>query len=193
MIWLRRARFLALALVGLVVGHEAVYLAEYGATYQSTAAATGHGYWLTFALLSLIVGGIPLAAAGVGLIRLRVSLRRLAGDAAALARARSTNAAPSYLSEFTGLFPRLYVVIVTGFTVQENVEWLVSGHGVPGLWVLSSGAVLPVLLAISVLVAVAGAWLRWREAVLERRLAAAQAGGRPIGRYARHSHRGALA
>ena len=57
MAWLRRARFWALALLALVVAHDAVYLATYGSEYTDAMAATGHGYWVTYVLLALVLGG----------------------------------------------------------------------------------------------------------------------------------------
>ena len=49
------AALAARAPIALVVAHDAVYLATYGSRYAETMAATGHGYWLTYVLLALVV------------------------------------------------------------------------------------------------------------------------------------------
>ena len=195
--WLRAVRLWALALLGLVVGHEAVFRARYGASSDVALAGSGHGYWLTFALLAVVLGGIPIAAATLGLLRLRMLIRRTRdGRGAGDSGRRQGHVGPSYAGELIGLLPRLALVVVVGFTLQENAESLLSGHGLPGLWVLDDAVVLPVLLLVSALVAVAGAWLRWREAVLVGRLAAARAVVRRVPRHAASNaapHWGAVA
>ena len=137
MTWLRRFRFWALALLGLVIAHDAVYLAAYGARYHDAMSATGHGYWLTFALLALVVGGVPVGAALLGLVRLRASIWRLGRSREPDRGCGERSAGPSYLGELVGLLPRLFLVVVIGFTLQENAESILAGHGIPGLWVLA--------------------------------------------------------
>jgi len=169
---LRKLRFWALALVALVVAHDAVYLAEYGDRYRAALAATGHGYWLTFALLALVIGGVPIGATVLGLVRLRTSIWRLGRTRVPNRHREDRSAGPSYLGEFVSLLPRLFAVVLIGFAFQENVESLAAGNGLAGLRVLDLMS-LQVLFAIAFLVALAGAWLRWREVVLQRRFAAA--------------------
>jgi hypothetical protein len=174
MAWLRRARFWALALLALVVAHDAVYLATFGSEYSDAMAATGHGYWVTYVLLALVLGGIPLLLTGLGLLALR---RRIARTRAGLPgpAPRDPAAGPSYLGELAGLLPRLATVLVAGFLLQENLESLAAGHGLPGLHALAGPLTMPVLVLVAALVAAAGALLRWRERVLVARLAAARA------------------
>ena len=172
--WLRRARFWALALLALVVVHDAVYLATYGSRYADTMAATGHGYWVTYVLLALVLGGIPLALTGIGLLRLRAAIARSRTPGTPAPRP-DTRPGPSWLGETAGLLPRLLAVVTLGLLLQENLESLLAGHGLPGLWALAGPLTMPVLLLVSTLVAMAGAFLRWRERVLTERLAAARA------------------
>lgn len=174
MAWLRRARFWALALLALVVAHDAVYLATYGSRYAETMASTGHGYWVTYVLLALVLGGIPLLLTGVALVALR---RRITRTRTGLVGPlpRDPAAGPSYLGELVGLLPRLAFVLVLGFLLQENLESVAAGHGLPGLHALAGPFTMPVLGLVAALVAAAGALLRWRERVLVARLAAARA------------------
>ena len=141
--------------------------------YSEAMARTGHGYWVPFLLLALVVGGIPIAAGVIGLARLRARLWRTPNASARRPRPRVPEDGPSYLGDFVSLLPRLFAVILVGFTIQENFEAWGTGAALPGLHVLSL-MVLQVLFAISFLIALAGAWLRWREVVLQRRLVAAR-------------------
>jgi hypothetical protein len=175
----RRIRFWAFALVGLVIGHDAVFIAEYGPASARALAATGHGYWYTFAILAILLAGIPIGASLVGLARLRARITLARDGRAPRRRERDRQASGvSYPDEFLALAPRLFLVILAGFVVQENIEHLVAGHGFHGLAVLfwpHHPLALPVLFGVALLLAAAAAWLRWRGAVLERRLAAATA------------------
>lgn len=170
---LRRARFLALAAVGMVVGHDAVYLAAYGPTYHQSMAATGHGYWLSFSLLVLVAAGIPLVAALAGLGRLSLlAAGRGDGRGRRARRGAGMGAEAVTISSLAGTTIRMAATIIAAYTVQENLEQVLAGMTPGGLFVLDPPAVLPVLSLISLLLAVAGTWLRWREASLRRRLAA---------------------
>jgi hypothetical protein len=171
----RRVRFWALALVGLLVGHTAVYLVEYGSRYSDAMARTGHGYWLVFALLVMVVGGVPLAAASVGLYRLWARVGRSTRSTSSRSMpgtAVRSLPAPSYIREFLGLMPRLLLVILVGFVIQENLEAASVGLRLSGPGVLNDLMTLQVLVAVTALIALAGAWLRWRESILIERLRA---------------------
>ena len=170
---LRRLRFVALVAVGALVGHDAVFAAQYGLGEQREAvlAATAHDYWPMFGVLALLVGGLGLAAAAVVLVRLHRALHGLPA-------VRPPTGTPAYAGELLRLWPRLFLAVTLVFTLQENVEHLAAGLGLPGLWVLSWPAyplALPVLAAVTLLLATAGAGLRWRTQVLAGRLAAARA------------------
>jgi hypothetical protein len=173
---LRRTRFWALALVGLLVGHTAVYLVEYGSRYSDAMARTGHGYWLVFAPLVVVVGGVPLAAAVIGLYRFWQRLRTPNPAIPSRPTGPPTGPAPSFIREFLGLMPRLLAVILVGFVIQENIEAASVGLRLNGAGVLNDLMTLQVLVAITALIAAAGAWLRWRESVLTERLRQLRAG-----------------
>ena len=51
---LHRVRFGVLALVALLLAHDAVYLAAHGPDTAAAMAASGHGYWPTWTALVLL-------------------------------------------------------------------------------------------------------------------------------------------
>jgi len=170
---LRRLRFAALVVVGVLLVHDAVFAAQYGLGERRDAvlAATTHDYWPVFTALALLVGGLGLAAAATVLLRLHRALRRLPP----VPRPAGT---PGYAGELLRIWPRLFLAVTLAFALQENVEHLAAGRGLPGLWALSwpeYPLALPVIAAVTFLLAAAGAWLRWRTDVLAGRLAAARA------------------
>ncbi len=170
---LRRLRFLAVALVGLVVSHDGVFMAQYGVADPGALPGTGHSYWLAFGVLSLLAAGVPLVASAM---LVRALHRRLRGEP--IPGPLPELPATSYLTELRSLLPRLFITITGCFVVQENVEHVVSGQGLPGLWVLSwpeYPMAIPVLFAVSLVLALAGAWIRWRCVNLVRRLLAVAA------------------
>ncbi|MFN8629388.1 MAG: hypothetical protein U0838_03430 [Chloroflexota bacterium] len=186
MAWLSRVRFVAFAAVGIVAGHELLFLIRYGASAPAMLARTGHAYWPAFAVLALALASGPIIGGLLRLARLRAEIRRLLPGGIRAARP-SGGDDPSYLAELRRLAPRLLAAMVGGLLIQENIEALASGGAAPGLWAFGS-AELPVvaaaLVVLATLLAAAAAWFRWRAAVLRRRLAAART-------YARLRHRGA--
>ena len=213
MIWLasrpaaramRRTRFCLLALVALFAAHDAVFFAEFGFgdTFAAVMRQTGHdAYWPAYMLLVGLAAGMLTASAAVRIARLR---RRLAAlvqlgslpDATSGARKRHAPVAdaPSYGRELMGLWIRLLAVVLVGFVLQENVEHAAHGH-LPGLGVLAgpeNPLALPALVVVTFLLAVVGALVRWRIAVLEVRLARTPASGpRRAGLRARRPAAGA--
>ncbi len=198
---MRRIRFCLLALVALFAAHDAVFLAEYGfgETFAAAMRQTGHdAYWPAYMLLASAAAALLAASTAVRIGRLR---RRLAasvvlgalvplGHAPPGAGARRVLVAdaPSYRRELMGLWIRLLAVVLVGFVLQENIEHAPHGH-VPGLGVLAgpeNPLALPALVAVTLLLAVVGALVRWRIAVLEIRLRrAATYGSRAAGLRAR--------
>ena len=183
----RRARFWAFALLGFVVGHDAVFRAEYGEMSSRALTVTGQGYWLGFALLAALVGAVPILAGLGGLVRLQASIRKVPAVALGSRRPADVHlaaAAPpasthTWRAEFADILPRLTAATFVFFLVQENAQFLAAGHAMPGLavfgWPYHPTAV-PVLCAVGILVSAVAAWIRWRGAVLASRLQAA--GGR---------------
>ena len=170
---LHRVRFGVLALVALLLAHDAVYLAAHGPDTAAAMAASGHGYWPTWTALVLLAGSVTAGIALLTLVRLRA---RLAAARAELPRrSRPAPAAgPGWLAGLVSLWPRLALVVVLGFLLQENAEALLAGHAAPGIGALDGPLTLQALVAVSGLVAAAGAFLRWRERVLVASLAAAR-------------------
>jgi hypothetical protein len=173
---LGRLRFAALVVVGVLVAHDAVFAAQYGLGERRDAvlAAGTHDYWPVFTSLALLVGGLGLAAAAAVLLRLHRALRHLPP-------VRRPAGTPGYAGELLRLWPRLFLAVALAFALQENVEHLAAGRGLPGLWALSwpeYPLALPVIAAVTFLLAAAGAWLRWRIVVLTVRLAAARSAAR---------------
>jgi hypothetical protein len=177
---LGRVRFATLATTGILVAHDAVFLAQNGpgAAYESAMARTAHGYWPAFLLFTLLVGALGTLTAVRALARLGRMVRGLPGDTRPPRN-------PRYWSEVRRLWPRLFAIVLLGFLVQENVEHLASGSGLPGLWVLSAPhypLAVPAILAVTALLAAAGGWLQWRREVLIGRLRAAHAAALRHGR-----------
>ncbi len=170
---LGRLRFAALVAVGMLLAHDAVFAAQAALAQRGdpTLAAGVHDYWPVFTVLALLAGGLGLATAVAVLLRLHRSLR-------GLPVLRPPEGTPGYAGELLRLWPRLFGAVTLAFVVQENLEHVAAGRGLPGLWVLSwpdYPLALPVLFGATFLLAAAGAWLRWRTDILAGRLVAARA------------------
>jgi hypothetical protein len=170
---LERLRFVALAALGSLVAHDAVFAAQYGLGHDRDVAlaATAHGYWPAFVVLTALVGTAGAGAALAALVRLRRLVRGLPAGPAAPGR-------PSYAREVARLWPRLLLVVATVFLIQENVEHVAAGQAPVGLWALSAPGyplAIPVLVAVTGLLAAVGGWLRWHHEALVGRLIAARA------------------
>ena len=134
-----RTRFVLLALVSLFLGHDAVYAAEHGigAGFDSAMTDLGHGaYWGPFTVLAA-AAAISLAVGScLALARLR---RRLAGTASSVPSGPFSAAPGGYRHEFAAIWPRLALVVVVLFALQENVEAFLAHGVVPGVDVLFAG------------------------------------------------------
>lgn len=169
---LERLRFPALAALGALVAHDAVFAAQYGLgpDRDVALAATAHGYWPAFVvvtLLAVVAGG---GAAIAGVVRLHRLVRGVPAIPTPPSRSR-------YLREVAHLWPRLLLVVTGAFLLQENVEHLAAGRELPGLWALSAPGyplAIPVLVMVTGLLAAVGGWLQWHRETLIRRLRAVQ-------------------
>jgi hypothetical protein len=185
---LERLRFLALAALGSLVAHDAIFAAQYGLgpARDHALAATAHGYWPAFVLVTLLafVAGAGATMRGV------LHLRRLVRGLPATPRPADQ---PGYLVEVAHLWPRLLLVVAAAFLLQENLEHLVAGRALPGLWVLSAPGyplAMPVLVAVTGLLAAVGGWLQWhRETLVRRLVAGTAAASRPCRAPAHAPHR----
>ena len=164
----------ALSLAALALSHELIYLIAHGAGegYATAMREGGHDrYWTSFLLIvTLTTSG--LSVVGVSQVR---RLRRLA----AAMRAKSVRVGDVGPARFFGLLGplwlRLSVAVVVAYVLQENIETASTGASWPGLGVLGEEHVvaLPVMLAVSFLVAAVGALVGWRREVILARLRAA--------------------
>lgn len=165
-----RLPFIVLALAVLLVGHQLAYLATFGwRGIERALASVGHDvYWLA-------IGSLVSLAVLVGLflslrrwLTLRAQLRERGGDR----RRRTTIDWSLCRATVVRLIPRLALVALVLFFVQENVEHYLhhAGH-VPGLSVLVGPdyvATLPIFLGVSFVVATVAAILRLGLAALAR-------------------------
>ena len=170
-----RTRFILLALVSLFLGHNAVYAADHGIGpgFASAMADLGHGgYWAPFALIAAAAAISLAAVSGRRLARLH---RGLAGMAGSVLQSPPHAAPGLYRHELAAIWPRLALVVVVLFTVQENIETFLAHGDVPGVDVLLRGDLplaIPVLALITLALAAIGALVRWRIVVLMARLRA---------------------
>ncbi len=169
---LERLRFVALAALGSLVVHDAVFATQHGLGRDRglALAATAHGYWPAFVVLTILASAVGGGAAVAVLARLRRLVRGLPAEAPIPGR-------PAYLGEVVGLWPRLLLVVASVFVVQENLEHIAAGQSPIGLWALSAPGyptAIPVLVAVTGLLAAVGGWLRWRQRELVNRLVAAR-------------------
>jgi hypothetical protein len=82
----------------------------------------------------------------------------------------------SYRAEFGRLWCALHPTVVLAFVALENLEHLGAGGELLGFGALTGPhypLALPVLAAVTIVLAGAGAVVRWRIAVLQARLASA--------------------
>lgn len=167
--WARRVGFWLAACVALLVAHDAVVLVQTG---PGRAAATalrsgGHEYWPVASWLIVAAGSAGAAWWGWRLVR----LSHLAPEADASAR---PPAAPqSWPARTLRIWPRLFAVVALVFLGQENVEHAAAhGHliGLAALIGPEYPLALPVLAAVSGVVACLAALVRHHEAELIRRV-----------------------
>ena len=133
-------------------------------------AGTVHGYWPAFVIITLLAAVVGAGAAVTGVLR----LHRLVHGLPAITPPPGQ---PRYMHEFAHLWPRLLLVVAGAFLLQENVEHLTAGRGLPGLWALSGPGyplAIPVLVVVTGLLAAVGGWLQWHRETLIRRLRAVQ-------------------
>jgi hypothetical protein len=168
---LDRLILLVLVLASLAVAHEMIYLAAHGSgeAYRVAMAEAGHdGYWSNFIIAVGVVSALLLA---VGLAQLR-RLARLSAEAGA-GTVRVRDESLGHLARLVvPVWGRVAVLTTVVFLVQENVETAVIGQPVPGLDALAGqhAMALPLIVAVSFIVALTRALVRWRRDVLLARL-----------------------
>jgi|SRR5579884_2132584 hypothetical protein len=170
--WAWVGRLLVLVPLADLVGHDLVYGTSAPASSGRPLAA-GHGYWLAFALGALVLAAAAALGLGERIWRLRRALAQPAGRSLQPPSADADRRISplAYALELASLVAILYPATLGFYALQENLEALVVGSGLPGMAVLGSGAWAALALAV-ILVAAPAALLRWRVRVLEGRLAA---------------------
>jgi hypothetical protein len=172
-----RLRLVVLATVGLFIGHTAVYLVQYGpgSTFARAMSTGNHdGYWLGFVIVAT-TGTVVLALRTV--VRFWF-LRSAAGQAPGPDQPdplAAASVAPSYRAVTVSLARILVPVLILGYAIQENLEHILGhGHvlGVGALVGPENPLAIPVLTAVALVLAIIGAVVRWRIAILSGRLAA---------------------
>lgn len=165
----------SLVLASLALSHHLIYFLAHGSgeSYSRAMTEAGHDrYWTTFLLL---IGAVTVALTAVGVRQ----LRRLATLAAA-ARVGNVNVRDVGVDRFfrilVPLWMRLMLLTVVAFLLQENIESASVGQVLPGLGPINGehGVALPVIGAVSLLIAAVRALVRWRRDVLLARLGAAR-------------------
>ena len=177
---LGRVALFGMALVSLMMGHELTYVLAHGlgAGYEHAMAEGGHsGYWTSFVLT---VVGLSLILVGVATLQLR-RLGRLARRTRIDGLAVADAAPRCFIDLLARTWPRVGLLAVGLFLVQENVELWAASQPMPFLDVLAGehAMALPVLAAVSLLAAVVGALVGWRRHVLRSRIEAIRTWARP--------------
>jgi hypothetical protein len=177
---MRRSRavvvWAGVAAVTLVLAHEAVFLAGYGARFASALVDTGHDWRWTRAVVAVLTLGLVLAIAAVWRLHELGALARAAGasgrrDATARGELTLSALGRPLLRVWLGLSVSTAVL----FVIQENIERVGVGLPVVGLAVLWSPEYphsLSVVLLVAFLVALVVAIFQWRRDALTARIAA---------------------
>lgn len=170
----RLSRFAVLAsltLASLVAAHELIYLASHGAGagYETAMRERGHDrYWTSFVLVVLAVSICLVGVATTQLVRLhRLAARRRLGHLDV-----ENSGVDQYARLLASLWMRLALLTSFGYLFQENLETLAMSGSLPGLGVVTGehALALPILVAVSLVVAAVGALVRWRRSILLARL-----------------------
>jgi hypothetical protein len=160
----------ALSLITLVLGHQLVYLATYGAQTSVELARTGHDLqW------SVTVASVALLAFALAAFALRELLRltRQARPAAGLVIDPRISGARHLMRDMFVLWVPTFIVAAALFVLVENTERLVARLPAPGLTVLSASTFHDPLLIFELLsgaVAFVAALWRWRRDILVERI-----------------------
>ncbi len=178
--FVRRLRTPAGFVAGLVLAHDAVFASDSGLASLNTAlASSGHGQvWAIVSIAALVAGAFVIVGSMARLLRAEAVVHRLQAEtrAASTLRARGpfgladkSIAWPrDYSHELRRLWPRLFIGVVVGFLIQENVELLAGQSHGSGLEPILTGhpLAIPVMLLLTFGIAAICALLRRRVAVL---------------------------
>jgi hypothetical protein len=164
----RAARLLLLLPLSDLIAHDAIYANGWGIAGTGAAA---HSYWPFF---GLVVGIFALSFLVAGANRLRMLRSHLETVPGERPPRSTSGPVRSYHRELLSILALLVPLTLGFFLLQENVESVLASGIAPGLApVLGANALGVILIAAlaSLTVAMGGALVRWRIAVLEERLA----------------------
>lgn len=168
---------LALVVVAVVLAHELVYLARYGARYNEALVHGGHGETWSAAVTASLAISIALLVASIGRLAWLGALVRRTGSANTTSRPATDLDRRALLRGFLRTAPRLVVLAVLVLSLQENVERALSGQGLPGPFVLLSAEYaggLWITIAVGLAVALVAALFDWRRRALLAQLRVAR-------------------
>lgn len=160
-----------LVLASLAVAHELIYLGAHGSgdAYRVAMTEAGHdGYWSNFVIAVGVVSAVLLV---VGLAQLRRLARLASSSGAGTLRVRDESV--GHLARLVlPIWARVATLTTIVFLLQENIETASVGHPMPGLYALGGqhDMALPLIVAVSFVVALTRALVRWRRDVLLARL-----------------------
>ncbi|HXI45184.1 MAG TPA: hypothetical protein VNH13_02690 [Candidatus Acidoferrales bacterium] len=161
-----------LTAVGLVLAHGLVFLLRYGSVYGEALAHAGHGpAWTAASVGVAAAGGLLLGIAGVRLWQLR---RRIGPASPVVGEPGRRSLLRAWLVAAGWLTPIVFALL----SIQENVEHLAAGLGLPGPAILLTAEypwATAVVALVGLLVAGVTTLLAWRRAVLVARLRAERA------------------
>ena len=161
------------ALAALVLAHNLIFLAGYGAAFRSAMALTGHdARWIIAVGVVLSLGFALLASASWRLRHLR-GLARAAGAQ----RLPGEPDARAFLRRWLAWWFALTLATALLFVLQENLELARIGQPLPGMGVLAS-AVYPhavaIIAAVALVVSLVAALFGWKLDLLIARIRAAR-------------------
>lgn len=168
---LDRLILVVLVLASLAVAHELIYLGAHGAdtAYQVAMTEAGHdGYWSSFVI---VVGAVSAVLLAVALAQIRRLARLAAATEAGALRVRDGTVG-HLASAVVPTWARVASLTTVVFLCQENLERASVGDLAPGLYALAGPyeMALPLIVAVSFVVALTRGLVRWRRDLLLARL-----------------------
>jgi hypothetical protein len=166
----------ATALASLVLAHNLIFLAGYGARFARAMATTGHPQgWFIAAAVSIALGLVLLAAGSWRIHRLRSQAREIG--------ARRLSTEPNR-TDFVRLWLRWWLALALTtamlFVLEENIELARISARLPGIGVLASAAYADAILiiaAVAFVVSLVATLLGWKIRLLATRIGAVRSAG----------------
>jgi hypothetical protein len=164
----------ALSLAALVLGHDLIFLLNYGLDFGAAMQRTGHGApWLVTVITAATVAGTMTTLAARRLVALSRLAREVEGG-----NVRGRGASLSDLGrQILRLWAPILVVALALFVANENLERAMVGIRLPGLSVLFGTTHAPTMLVFALVALFVSAFAglyRWRRDVLAARILAAR-------------------